>query len=354
MTKIRFKRRASCGAARRLVCSLAAAAAVAVSAPAGADQGFAINDQPVVARGSQGAWAKAFIDPGAVVAHDGRLHMFYTAIPKWPHPLAVGYTVSDDGRTWRQGAGAPVLSGADLGSAEQSVMSTSAVVGDDGQWMLFFTIVDPTKNFLGAIGRATAPSPEGPWTVDAEPVLTQGRKGAWDGRFVGNASVVKTDDGYRMYYVGVGDFANGAFIEEHQNVGMATSPDGVTWTKHDDPLTLEYAYANSDPVFLFNDDSEAWDSWHIADTNVQKTARGWVMVYRGTHFDKPAALGVATSADGIAWRRSDANPFLTHQDLGKTIYFSSFVRFAGQDLVFVEAGSTSGSDVFLVNRAQIF
>lgn len=339
----------------RSIAAFGAVAVVPAVMPAAhADQGFAINENPVVSGPSQGAWARAFIDPGAVVEHDGELHMFYSAVPKWPHPLAIGYTVSADGRTWRDGDGTPILSTDNFGTDNQSVMSTSAVVGDDGRWMLFFTIVDPTKNFLGAIGRATASSPEGPWTVDAQPVLTQGRKGAWDGRFIGSASVVKTEDGYRMYYVGAGDFANGVFTEEHQNVGMATSPDGVVWTKHNDEKTLDYPYAESDPVFRINADTDAWDSWHITDTNVVKTNRGWAMVYRGTHFDKPGALGVATSADGVTWVRDASNPFLTTKSMGKTIYFSSFVRFQGQDMVFVEAGSTNGSQIFLVNRAQIF
>jgi len=60
--------------------------------------------------------------------------------------------------------------------------------------------------------------------VDPKPVLEPGSKGSWDEVRVDTPSVVKTDDGYAMYYAGAS--ADGVIM-----IGMATSSDGITWKK---------------------------------------------------------------------------------------------------------------------------
>ena len=163
-------------------------------------QGFTFDSRAVVERGSLGAWTSAFIDPGATLFHDGRFHMMYAAVPTWPHPLAIGYSSSEDGVTWKKESPEPILTGADTGLGYESIASNSVVVTDEGQWVLYFSLVYPGNAFVGAIARATAPAPLGPWTTDRAPVLLPGPDGAWDGKYVGNASVVKSAEGYRMYY----------------------------------------------------------------------------------------------------------------------------------------------------------
>jgi predicted GH43/DUF377 family glycosyl hydrolase len=106
---------------------------------------------------------------------------------------------------------------------------------DIGTCVLYFhTIRD------GQIGRATAVSPIGPWSVDPDPVLNPGPKGAWDEQGIFWPCVVQEDDSYRMYYTGKNLMDNA--------IGFATSPDGINWTKHDDPQTTDEPYAESDPV----------------------------------------------------------------------------------------------------------
>src|SRR2546422_410625 len=48
---------------------------------------------------------------------------------------------------------------------------------------------------------------------------------AWDGGDIGALSVVLDGDTYRMWYLGGTD-------PKKKSVGYATSPDGITWTKH--------------------------------------------------------------------------------------------------------------------------
>ena len=136
---------------------------------------------------------------------------------------------------------------------------------------------------------------------------------------------------------------------------MATSPDGITWTKHDDPATADPLYAESDPVFRISADEKAFDSWRLTDTGVQKTADGWAMVYRGSSFNTPGALGMAVSQDGITWRRTSDQPLLSQADSGKLgIDFISYLRHGDKDLVYIEAGGTAGTSIYLASRSHLF
>ena len=62
---------------------------------------------------------------------------------------------------------------------------------------------------------------------------------------------------------------------------------------------------------------------------------------QATGFKQNGSLGVATSEDGITWRRAADKPFLTPSEMGKArIEFASYLRHGGKEFVFIEAGST--------------
>jgi hypothetical protein len=114
--------------------------------------------------------------------------------------------------------------------------------------------------------------------------------------------VLKTDEGYVMYY----SAAQGM-------VGRATSPDGITWTKYDDPATTERIFDSSDPVLRLGETGE-WDSQQSWGAGVQLTERGWEMVYTGgARLDGVyrAQIGYAYSDDGINWTRYAQNPIVS-------------------------------------------
>lgn len=89
--------------------------------------------------------------------------------------------------------------------------------------MLYFhTITDDTTQGGGdSIGVATAPSPTGPWTFQDELLLTPDPEG-WDSYTLWAPSVVRTEQGYFMYYSGLGPPP-----EWDRVIGLATSPDGL-------------------------------------------------------------------------------------------------------------------------------
>ena len=65
--------------------------------------------------------------------------------------------------------------------------------------------------------------------------------------------------------------------------GMATSADGTSWTKYDDPGTTEAPFAESDPVL--QPSPPGWDAEDVK-YSVMNTDPGWEMLYKG--------LGTAT------------------------------------------------------------
>lgn len=294
------------------------------------------GDSPVLDHGKAGSWNAVYTDPGAVLYHDGLFHMFYNGFNGWPAPVQIGYATSPDGLHWTKQGDDPVLKTAQVDYAGVAALASSAIVLDDGSWALYFYTWENYGALLdgkGRIGRATAPKPTGPWTVDKKPVLEVGSAGAWDEQRVDAPSVLRAEKGFVMYYAGINTSGT-------QSIGMATSPDGLTWTKYNDPATTDTQFAESDPVFQ-KGEANAWDASRVHQPRVDKTPDGWVMLYRTIVPRQPATigLGIATSADGIHWIPSKANPIFTGaKDFGKQgFWYTAFAYHDGTYFVYVEA-----------------
>lgn len=217
-------------------------------------------------------------NPGVVLVRDGTWHMFSNDFRAWPGIVKVRHYTSSNGITWEEATGTVFTS-------ERSPFGTPQItlggfVSDDDTWTLYFhTFAGSTRPAV--IGRATAPAPEGPWTVHEEPVLTPGDEGAWDDLRVTRPSVVVVGDELYMYYAG--EDATGA-----TGVGLATSTDGLEWTKRPEPVLVP----------------EGWED-HLERPDVVLTDDGFVMIYRGS---VGGPMGLATSADGVEWARVSDEP----------------------------------------------
>jgi hypothetical protein len=290
------------------------AATVAIQATAPANELFQFYAQnPVLPPGSDPTWDNIYIDPGATFFYQDQFHMFFNGINGFPRPVGVGYATSKDGYHWTRQVTKPVLSALSLDPKGefhgQNLFVTSGLVLNDGTWVLYyFTLNGNTFSGPGDIGRATAPTPTGPWTLDSGPVLEPGPAGAWDDLQVSNPNVLKTLDGYVMYYDGMGS---------RSMIGMATSPDGIHWSKYDDSSPKDKAFIESDPVLMSSEGS--WDGGRVMDPNVVQTDQGYVMIYFSTDGSNKFgnglyAAGYATSADGIHWSKGKENPVLSNQN----------------------------------------
>lgn len=81
----------------------------------------------------------------------------------------------------------------------------------------------------------TQPDPEPPATADFSPYKTvvDGGSAAWDAYFENVSCVVKFNDTYFLYYIGGdADADEGDDWVHNRQVGVATSHDGVNWTKY--------------------------------------------------------------------------------------------------------------------------
>ena len=171
----------------------------------------------VVDSGAEGAWDNPFTGPGGVVFHEGRFHMFRNGYGE-EKLGSIGYLVSDDAVSWDEPTGGPLFDVTAVGYADGYVFARSAVVNQAGVWVLYVELSlsdtdEPHDDDPRVIGRATAPAPTGPWTVDPAPVLTGGEQGAWDESMVLSPSVVATADGFVMYYIGVDAEGSGRLAE---------------------------------------------------------------------------------------------------------------------------------------------
>jgi predicted GH43/DUF377 family glycosyl hydrolase len=233
--------------------------------------------------------------------------MFYNGIASpGLDTMAIGYATSADGRSFTKHASNPILTGDESGFDARRV-GYGVPLFEEDTWILYYNAGGTERGLGKTIGRATAPAPSGPWARRQQPVLAAGGSGEWDSLSIVPESVVATEEGYVMYYSG----EYGYYDEDGRPVGvimigMATSPDGITWTKYDDPATTDPPFAESDPV-LQPGPPDSWDSAIVWECAVHKVAGGWEMFYTGSNQQR-IQIGYATSSDGFHWTKHRENP----------------------------------------------
>jgi hypothetical protein len=120
------------------------------------------------------------------------------------------------------------------------------------------------------------------------PVLEIGPPGSWDDHGATFASVIWDDaaDEFRMYYHG--------FSGSVHQIGLATSADGLAWTKHP-----------GNPIMTPT--PGAWDASSVRVPMVWKEGATYHMMYTGLG-GGGFQIGYANSADGITWYKYPGNP----------------------------------------------
>lgn len=328
-----------------VLCALASAAATGVQAQG--DPFTLRSNSPVVSHGkSSSDWDSRYTDPGAVFYHDGKFHMLRNGFKDWPDTVQIGYLTSVDGIKWTEATEDPVLRTADVPYAEIAALATSALVQDDGTWVLYFYTWNKGATPEGVIGRATAKNPLGPWTVDEKPVLTGGGAGSWDHDTISSASVVRTATEYVMYY-------SGSIRGGKSAVGMATSTDGIVWTKYNDPATADALYVESDPVFM-----SPINEVDFHQPRVEKTETGYVMIFRQFPTANPGnmGLGIATSRDGIAWTVVTEGQFWRNNTIpGTQGFWWTATAYHDKTLyLYIEGGRGRVTDIYVATSTETF
>ena len=184
------------------------------------------------------------------------------------------------------------------------------------------------------------------WTAFPNPVLYPGSSNSWDSKSVQPGAILKENGIYKMYYFGYSD--------EYDNwhVGLATSVNGINWTKRPQPiiygtygwefqLVISALVKINDTYFLYytgrnlpeykigvaistdginfikysgnpiltND--RPWELNGILDGSVIMDNGTLKMVYMNSN---ASGFGLATSSDGLNWTKDNSNPFFTNMN----------------------------------------
>jgi predicted GH43/DUF377 family glycosyl hydrolase len=173
-----------------------------------------------------------YINPGALIEADGLLHLFPNSFSAWPGRMRIPHlTSTDSGVTWTLDRKTVPIDSKDFPLADPGMDVSTGFVTDDGKWVLIYETVSTSKAWV--IARATAPSPTGPWTIEDKPILEPGRAGAFDNGGVQWPWVLRVGNRWAMYYAGFDSRENG-----NGSIGIAFSDDGRTWVKNDAPVMV--------------------------------------------------------------------------------------------------------------------
>ncbi len=195
-------------------------------------------------------------------------------------------------------------------------------------------------------GGSPAASLAWSWEESPVPHIVPGGAGDWDAVDALNPSVVRRDGRYWNFYSG--------FDGKSWHTGLATSPDGLSWSKQgkvqsSDPASWEAGYIaangsvldvngeflhwyqggpkgkNSIGLARSKDGKTfrklahpvltpgpygSWDEVSIGDPFVLRAAGKFWLFYLGEDRARRQRLGLARSADGITWTKLRSNPIL--------------------------------------------
>ncbi|MGQ9643981.1 MAG: hypothetical protein ACUVT3_09000, partial [Ignavibacterium sp.] len=147
------------------------------------------------------------------------------------------------------------------------------------------------------------------WVKHPLPVLSPGNSGSWDSWAVHPGAIIKENGIYKMYYSGWADQYGEWYI------GIATSVDGLNWTKKPDPI--------------LSSDS-GWE-YQIASCFIIKNNDRYYLYYTGRNMPY-YSIGLAISSDGLNFTKYSENPILVNDKpwegtgvLYPTIYFENNV-----------------------------
>jgi hypothetical protein len=142
--------------------------------------------------------------------------------------------------------------------------------------------------------QAAPPGRWQPWA--GNPVLTPGPAGSWDAGALGSMTVLRVADLFHMYYEAWGIRGSGKIIADYDSlqIGHATSPDGVHWTK--DPANPVLSRGSRGAW----DHRGTWDPFVLYEEGVFKmwygggpdgdSGWGYAVSSEGTHFQKRRKL----------------------------------------------------------------
>lgn len=245
---------------------------------------------PVLSNGAVGTWDENWIQPDCIVQLDDGTYRIYYSGHNGDGQMHVGMATSPDGYAWTKYGSNPILTHGAGGAWNDYAVGHFIVRKEGATWKAWFE----GWQLGGTIKIGYATSTDGiTWTeYGSNPVISNGAGAAWDAGAAIPSGILKVGNTYMLYYWG-GDLADQATWK----IGLATSTDGTTWTKH-----------ASNPVL-----AGVGSTWEVGilEPFVEKIGSTYVMFYQGNQSPPDynnSAIGIATSTDGVAWTKRSDNP----------------------------------------------
>jgi beta-1,2-mannobiose phosphorylase / 1,2-beta-oligomannan phosphorylase len=165
------------------------------------------------------SWDAGLVVPGAVIKDNGQYIMYYMGARASGVGYNVGIATSQDGQHWSKKPN-PILPGVqNIGGA--------GVVKVNGQYFLYYY---PSPS--SSVNLATSVDGMNWQVYQGNPVLTASLP--WEGSAITNGSVIYENNTFTMAYNN---------IDMSHSFGLATSTDGIHWTK--DPHNPVFSKANT-------------------------------------------------------------------------------------------------------------
>ena len=253
------------------------------------------TDNVALTAGASGAWDDGRIAHPFAVQYDGVVYLYYAGYPN-EYEYSIGVATENvngfTGKTYTKYGSNPILAPGSPGAWDDEAVFAPWVIYDteENLWKMWYCAFDSSGDF--AIGYATAPSPLGPWTkYVGNPVLSPA--GGWE-QEIYNVSVIRESSTvYKMLY-------NGDNPAGPSKIGLATSTDGINWTKYE-----------NNPVL-----SPSGGGWMAASVfsprTIIKVNGVYQLYFSGKQTqDGFSKNGYASSLDLINWSLGDDNPILS-------------------------------------------
>jgi predicted GH43/DUF377 family glycosyl hydrolase len=189
---------------------------------------------------SRGSWRPS-------VLHNGSSFLMWYSGEDDQHVDNIGLAMSTDGISWVRYGQNPVLGVGAVGEWDSSSVMEPWVIFENGEYKMWYSGRKVANRTLITyeIGYAPRYSDRIHWVKHAaNPVLAASSSAAFDDQYVFRPLVLSADSPYQMYYRARS--RKGMTSDWSHYTGLASSSDGVHWTKRGSPIAIPPSRSGSD------------------------------------------------------------------------------------------------------------